>query len=493
MREKLKAAVLHVVCVIALMWTGLVNGQPFFFPDSTNYIRIADSAAFIASKHRISTVWTDRYRDAVEAPGPAAGAPAAPPRANDLGSGTIMAGRSPYLGAWLWLSYVVGDFWPFVLVNAGVAYLLIRLSLHRFGLLRDRNVLIAVAVLAGMTSLPTFDAMLLADPFAPFGVLALILLATPGRLNRVETAFLVALTLVSASFHLTHITMFAAMTVAILMLRWRLPKLAVPPRAWIAGVAAVAIGLLSVQATALAARAAFGRAPQLLPLLTARFYLDGPGKRFVESGCEGERFAICHVPIVMPPGNGAWLFSPEPGTGAYLLAAPAERQRMGNEDIAFALAVLRYDPAGEIRMMAFNTLRQLAWIDYDGLNTGCPRSEPDCWAALPPPVRATLEASPSGRNAWPVAAMNALLYLAVLGSAAIVAIGLPRLARRDPAAARALTLWLLLGATAFLTNAFFGGAVADPQYRYTGRMVWLLVLPGVIVALRLRSRDVPAD
>jgi hypothetical protein len=81
----------------------------------------------------------------------------------------------------------------------------------------------------------------------------------------------------------------------------------------------------------------------------------------------------------------------------------------------------------------------------------------------------------------------------VLGSAAIVAIGLPRLARRDPAAARALTLWLLLGATAFLTNAFFGGAVADPQYRYTGRMVWLLVLPGVIVALRLRSRDVPAD
>src|SRR5206468_11919046 len=54
----------HTLCVLALMWTGLVNGQPFLFQsDTTNYVRAADAAVYIASGHRISTVWTDRYRD----------------------------------------------------------------------------------------------------------------------------------------------------------------------------------------------------------------------------------------------------------------------------------------------------------------------------------------------------------------------------------------------------------------------------------------------
>jgi hypothetical protein len=56
-------ALRHALCVLALMWTGLVNGQPFFFAtDTTNYIRAADVAVYVASHHRFSTVWTDRYK-----------------------------------------------------------------------------------------------------------------------------------------------------------------------------------------------------------------------------------------------------------------------------------------------------------------------------------------------------------------------------------------------------------------------------------------------
>lgn len=475
----------HLLCVLALMWTGIVNGQPFFFFDTSNYIRAADAAAHIGSGRRISTAWTDRYRAAVT---PALQTAAVPDTPNDLGRGTIMAGRSPYLGALLWLAYVAADFWPFVLMNAGIAYALILLSLRRFGLERPWQVVTAVAVLALATSLPTYNSLLLADPFTPFGILAFLLLASSGRLSRLETAFLSAVMLISATFHLTHIMIFIAMLAAIPLIRWaRLSAVAVPRRAWFAGVAAVVVGLLSVQATAIATQAAFGRAPQLLPLLTARFYIDGPGKRFIQTGCEGQRFVVCRVPIVAPPNDALWLFSLDAHKGAYMLATGDDRRRMGEEDVAFALAVLRHEPAAQLGMMALNTLRQFVWIDYTGLNTRCLPEEGECWEALPPNVRARHHASPSGRDAWPQDAMNAILYAAVLLSIVVVAAGLPWLRRRDPEAARLMSLWLLLGLAAWATNAFFGGAVADPQYRYTGRLAWLPVLAALIVALRWQA------
>lgn len=483
----------HLLCVLALAWTGLVNGQPFFFFDTSNYIRAADIAVHVASGRRISTEWTDRYRATVAPPTSAsASAAAAPDTPNNVGNGTIMAGRSPYFGALLWLSYVIGDFWPFVLLNAAISYFLILLTLRCFRLTRPWQAVLSVGVLAFATSLPTYNSLLLADPYAPFGVLAFLLLASPHAFSRRETAGLVALILASASFHLTHIMMLLGMLAILLAIHLaRIAPLAVPRRAWVAGIAGVLVGVASVQATALATSAVFGRAPQLLPLLTARFYIDGPGKRFIEAGCDGGRFAVCRVPIVAPPSDALWLFSMDRHKGAYMLASPEDRRRMGEEDVAFALAVLRREPVRQAGMMALNTLRQFVWIDYDGLNTRCLPEDGECWEALPPTVRARHHATPSGRNAWPQAAMNAVLYGAVLASLAVIAGGLRSLRRRDPDRARLATLWLIGGGAAFLTNAFFGGAVADPQYRYTGRMIWLVVLLALAIGLRWWSLREP--
>ena len=57
----------HLACVLlALAAPALVNGQPFYFPDTTAYTRAADSAAYVFSSHRISTEWTDRYRRSLD-------------------------------------------------------------------------------------------------------------------------------------------------------------------------------------------------------------------------------------------------------------------------------------------------------------------------------------------------------------------------------------------------------------------------------------------
>ena len=131
-RARILTWVRHLACVLALMWTGLVNGQPFMFQsDSTNYVRAADAAAFVISGGAIHTAWTDRYRAQIEAKAQkssraarvASEAEAKQPStgANDVGSGLIMSGRSPYIGALMYAGYLLGDFWPFVLLQAVTA------------------------------------------------------------------------------------------------------------------------------------------------------------------------------------------------------------------------------------------------------------------------------------------------------------------------------------------------------------------------------------
>jgi hypothetical protein len=77
---------------------------------------------------------------------------------------------------------------------------------------------------------------------------------------------------------------------------------------------------------------------------------------------------------------------------------------------------------------------------------------------------------------------------------AAAAIALPLLLRRMWAARDALWPaalgWTLAGGAAVLANAFLGGAVADPQYRFGARLSWLIVLTAILFWLRLRrSRD----
>jgi hypothetical protein len=124
--------------------------------------------------------------------------------------------------------------------------------------------------------------------------------------------------------------------------------------------------------------------------------------------------------------------------------------------------------------MTRNTVRQFLWIDYNGLNQDCFATGPDCWSSLPAPIRSKLQTTPSGRGQWPQASMNALLYVAVGISLLLCAAALPVIARVLPRQWILLREWLLLAFVAMLVCSFFGGAVSDPQYRYQGRLVWLV-------------------
>ncbi|MET0375481.1 MAG: hypothetical protein ABW128_14660, partial [Rhizorhabdus sp.] len=207
----------HLACVLVLAWPAFVNGQAFYFPDTTAYTRAADSAAYIFSGHRISTEWTDRYRHSLDPGGKIADHDShISPNVNDLGTESVMAGRSPYFGSLLWLSYVLSRFWLFVLAQAAVAYALIRVTLRLFDLARVPIIAVCVAGLALLTSLPFFVSLLMPDLLAAFGILAFLLLAIERkRLSRGERWALYALMLVSVLAHITHILIISALAIAL--------------------------------------------------------------------------------------------------------------------------------------------------------------------------------------------------------------------------------------------------------------------------------------
>lgn len=475
----------HLACVLALAWPAFLNGQPFYFPDTTAYTRAADSAVYIFSGQRISTEWTDRYRRSLDPGGKIHGdGRHVSPNVNDLGTESVMAGRSPYFGALLWLSYVSSRFWLFVLVQAAITYALIRLSLRLFGLARPLIVAICVAGLSLLTSLPFFVSLLMPDLLAALGILAFLLLAIDRkRLHRGERWGLYALMLTSVLAHLTHILIIAALALALfawaLVRGWRRSQFA----PLIGGSAVIAlVGLISVMITSMVVERTFGRAPLLVPLLTARFLADGTGLDYVRRHCPEAAFAACAYRDRDQVIVGEFLWSLEPGKGAYMIADTATRRALSIEDSRFALAVLAAYPGEQGGRILRNGWRQMLRFDIDLLNYNC-AGKPRCWSSLPPAERSTLLASLGGRDMWLQNAIAAVHYGAVALALVLLLAWAVADARTGREGAGDIFLWLILLLIAMAVNALLGGGVSDPQPRYQARIIWLLPLLAVIATM----------
>ena len=140
----------------------------------------------------------------------------------------------------------------------------------------------------------------------------------------------------------------------------------------------------------------------------------------------------------------------------------------------------------ETGMIVYNSFAQMLTFGFDGLNTGC-WSIPKCWSSLPNPTRDELQRSLSGRNLWPAHALTVILYASVALAVVIIAVALPGLRRSSPSLARKMMIWLTLGFVAMLACDVLGGAISAPQYRYQGRLVWLVILFAAIVVVANRQ------
>ena len=134
-----------IVAAGALMWPALYNGQPFFFPDTTAYIRAPDAA--LQKLTGLSSPWTQLEDDgsAANAQAPPGEVPA-PPSVSSIKDKTVLSGRSVYYGALLYLGDRFGHFWFTVLVQAVLLMLAMGLFLKAFGVRWPRLAIAGVAV-----------------------------------------------------------------------------------------------------------------------------------------------------------------------------------------------------------------------------------------------------------------------------------------------------------------------------------------------------------
>ena len=493
MRRRIRDGLMYLACIFALSWPAFVNGQAFYFPDTTSYVRAADLAMYVVSHGRISTAWTRRDEaHVVDSAAPPAAAPdtqtmpGAPRHGNDISAGNVMAGRSPYFGMLLWLGWVSSRFWLFVLLNAAVTAGLIRIALAGFGV-RARECFVASCLGLGLLSSAAFtDAFLMPDVLAGQGILAFLALALhQGRMSRWVFGFLAAVIVVSVVSHGTHEILIALLTglLALLALLRVLPWARIRP-ALLLGIAAVFLGGASMSVTSIAVRHVLGAPPQLVPLLTARLLADGPGATYLREHCATQQFAVCRYADHPPASATAWLWSTSPEDGAYLLADPALRSRLAAEDQPFALAVARAYPLAVARAMIANTALQASLIGVDWVNIDCD-DRATCWSSVPDAERVRLLQSMSGRQAWPLAWIKPIHAGVVLASCAALALGLVLARRRKLAMRREMWVWVVLLLCALLANAALGGAVSEPQSRYQSRVIWLLPFTALMIGLSL--------
>ena len=197
------------LATIFAMWPALTNGQPFFFPDTTAYVRGADLAIARVVGERFATDWAKDERRTVEIksavePSDRKAKPVQRP---------VLAGRSLIYGALLYLGALTGRMWLAIFLQSVIAVYLTYLFVTRTLGLDFRCFLVACGLLCLATSLPFYVSFLMPDVFAGFLILGFSILATTwDALSHPERAATIAILLFAVLAHATHVMVLALLT-----------------------------------------------------------------------------------------------------------------------------------------------------------------------------------------------------------------------------------------------------------------------------------------
>lgn len=490
--------------ILALSWAGIVNGQPFFYPDTSAYVRSADMAFYKLAG--IASPWTER-----EASG--ASGKKNPELAPE--KRVVLSGRSPYYGAVLFaLDRTVG-MWGVVALQAALVLACLHLTALRLGTRGAAPLAPLLVVLCATTTLPFYVSELMPDILAPLAVLAAANLLLPAPSQRsISTPFCALVLLFAIVSHTSHFAIVAAIFVAAMAVRLvaasgmfgngatgnadaptRLAVLGVTiptvsPRGLRVLAALLVMGAVAEAAMSFGIEKALGSPPVRPPFLTARLLGDGTGARYLAKTCPQSGFAACAYANRPPITSGEFLWSEEPGVGAFSLAEPATKRRLSEEQGRFALAVIADDPCTQAAVSARNWMVQTVSFSLRDFNY------PDGMRAfvrekLPSGYASAGQQTLAYRRVWPLFALDILVYVTVGVSALFIFGVLVAGSRRGFAVSDELRLVVLVVLFGVVANAAVCGILAVPEDRFQARVVWLLPFVALLL-YRTRTNLTPS-
>ncbi|MFI4865937.1 MAG: hypothetical protein ACHQDB_02410 [Steroidobacterales bacterium] len=467
-----------VVLLLALIWPAVYNGQPFYFPDTTAYLRGADAG--FQKLTGVATPWSLTEDTTGPDSVAQAGDAAATPSVSSIKDKTVLSGRSVYYGALLYMGDRIGGFWLTIVVQAVVLLLAMVLFFRAVEAPLGLNFAITVIAVALTTSASFFVSFLMPDIFAATVILACAsLIGAKRRLPWGDYTIWLLLLAAALTFHTSHVLIAGVMLVFALVYN-------TAKRSWgnWRGLAVIGVCLaVAFAAEALfgwAVRRAVGAAPLRPPFLMARLIEDGPGYRYLKESCPRSNFQVCNSLGRLPMNADKFIWSFDP-PGVFAVSTPEIRRMLSAEQIRFAWAVVKYDPLGVVGAAAANAGLEFFSLGLAEFDMSAP-TDRLLANKLPTQYRARFRASAAYKGSVPTRTWSGIgmivFWSGLLSLVVILFTG--RLRQRLHARQLDPALWVLAGV---VINAVVCGTMSGPHDRYAARVAWLI--PFVAIALLL--------
>jgi hypothetical protein len=463
----------YAALVVLFMWPAIYNGQPFFFPDTSSYIRGFDAGVvWLTGKKSAWTTWASALPAAQ-----GASDESAVEHAKSLQSPSfIIAGRSLSYGALLYLGELLGGLWASVAIQSALALAAVSLTLRHFRLFHLPSLVVTAGTLGLVSSLPFFASFLLPDVFAGLSILAAAnLLALGDRLTRWERVFWFSILAAAVVFHPSHLAILVVLLGTAIIGRLLSTKISLVGTMALA--LAAAIGFASEIGFPFLVEKTLNVQVTRPPVVMGRIIADGTGAAYLRNNCPQAGFVVCKFVDRLKSNSDEFLWDTN---GVYTPARISERKALGKEQYRFAAAVLAYDPVGQITATLSDGVQQLKMIGLSDFITGPEQA----FAQLPPVHAGQMIASRLWEGSFPIEFFSKLTILVAIFSLIFVVVALSTRWRAVPAAQKLFCLVIL---SSLLLNALVCGGLSGPHERYQARLAWLIPLMALLVYYQIRE------
>jgi hypothetical protein len=523
------SAILLSFLVLLLCWPAVLNGSAIFFYDSLSYLGSAATA--FREVLGLETPWADASGDAavrpdalqegvlkttdlqtgmakdIAAPGETQ---AAAVQSQPQGAPTVIAGRSIYYGAFLFVADVLGSLWLGIVLQALIVILSIYMTFLVILPAPSRATFLTLIMLGAFSSLPFYVSYLMPDFLTGVVILAVAnLIAFGARMQRWMLLVWGLLLLFGLVSHTSHILIAGVMIVG-----WGLLQV-IRRRTLFTLSLAVCISALGAAAVAeiifsKVVERMYGEAPVRPPFLMAKTISDGPGYAYLVDNCDRHNLRICDFIGVLPQAADEILWSKDPESGVYGISDAETRRELNDQQMEFVFSVLRYDPFGQIGASFQGFIQQLLMMRLDEFFYS-QSLKMNLKNNLPLYQKNIVEDTLLYRGIFPLNCANVVMIIATVLSIfyvmyflimAVVRRNVSHNAMRKSRKYSAnqkysklfdyynksILIFVVLVVVGLFINAAITGILSTPHDRYQARVIWLVsFLSLYLICLRLRT------